>query len=176
MQKLPPNNNNTAVGSWLSVRTSSVRSTEPSPQQNASSSTAWIHSRAFHVGCHLSLRLLSELCEFNKPLHVAYVDIKSAFDLVDREALWKAVRSTAALTFLVDLIRALLEGTRSPTRYAGRLLPYFLTSGVRQGCILASVAPWILSWDMLQMQLGYNLPAQHITYRPRLCRLRSSSG
>jgi len=53
-------------------------STEPSPQQNASSSTVLIHPRVFHVGCHplirsRPLRLLSELHpEFHKPLHVAY--------------------------------------------------------------------------------------------------------
>ena len=37
----------------------------------------------------LALRLLAELHrEFQKPLHVAYIDIKAAFDSVDRQALW----------------------------------------------------------------------------------------
>ena len=41
----------------------------------------------------LALRLLSEIHrEFNQPLHVAYVDLKSAFDSVDRKALWKGLR------------------------------------------------------------------------------------
>ena len=36
----------------------------------------------------LALRLLSEIHrEFRRPLHVAYVDLKSAFDSVDRQAL-----------------------------------------------------------------------------------------
>jgi len=42
----------------------------------------------------LALRLLSEHREFNQPLHVAYIDIKAAFDSVDKVALWKALRST----------------------------------------------------------------------------------
>jgi len=38
----------------------------------------------------LALRLLAEIhAEFRRPLHVAYVDLKSVFDSVDREALWK---------------------------------------------------------------------------------------
>ena len=45
----------------------------------------------------LALRLLSEVHqEFNRPLYVGYVDLKSAFDSVDREALWKAVRGVGA--------------------------------------------------------------------------------
>jgi len=41
----------------------------------------------------LALKLLSELHrEFQKPLHVAYVDLKSAFDYVDRKALWLALK------------------------------------------------------------------------------------
>ena len=41
----------------------------------------------------LALRLLSEVHrEFSQPLHVAFVDLKAAFDSVDRLALWKALR------------------------------------------------------------------------------------
>ena len=41
----------------------------------------------------LALRLLSEIHrEFNRLLAVAYVDIKAAFDSVDRKALWLAMR------------------------------------------------------------------------------------
>ena len=42
----------------------------------------------------LALQLLSELHRaFDRPLHVAYVNLRSAFDSVDRQALWKALRS-----------------------------------------------------------------------------------
>jgi len=56
----------------------------------------------------LALRLLSELHrEFSKPLHVAYVDIKAAFDSVDREALWKALKAKHVPPFLIKLIKDL---------------------------------------------------------------------
>jgi len=41
----------------------------------------------------LALRLLSDLhLEFSRPLLVAYVNLKSAFDSVDRQVLWKTIR------------------------------------------------------------------------------------
>ena len=46
------------------------------------------------VDAILALRIPSKLHkEFDRPLHVAYLDISAAFDLVDRIALWKALRS-----------------------------------------------------------------------------------
>ena len=45
----------------------------------------------------LALRLLSEIhWEFDCPLQAAYLDIKAAFDSVDRRALWKALRGLEA--------------------------------------------------------------------------------
>jgi len=60
----------------------------------------------------LAVRLLSELRrEFDCPLNVAYLDIKAAFDSVDRRALWKALRSAGVPDILIDLIVALHENT-----------------------------------------------------------------
>jgi len=65
----------------------------------------------------LALRLLSELHrEFDRPLNVAYLDIKAAFDSVDRRALWKALRSTGVPDILIDLIVALHENTGAQVR------------------------------------------------------------
>ena len=91
------------------------------------------------VDAILALRLLSELhCAFNQPLYVAYVDLKSAFDSVDRAALWKALRSTGVPTIILDLIKDLYTGTQSRIRVKGCLSePFFTISGVRQGCVLA---------------------------------------
>ena len=87
----------------------------------------------------LALRLLSELHrEFNRPLYVAYVDLKSAFDSVDREALWKTIRGIGTPDILLNLIKDLHRGTHSRVRVGARLSSSFSTgSGVRQGCVLA---------------------------------------
>jgi len=60
----------------------------------------------------LVLQLLSELCcEFNRPLNVAFLNIKSAFDSIDRTALWKALRSKGTPDIILRLITALHENT-----------------------------------------------------------------
>jgi len=86
----------------------------------------------------LALRLLAEIhCEFDWPLHVAFLDIKAAFDSIDCQALWKALRSRGIPNILLDLIVALHEHTGSSVRHGGKLSTRFLTtSGVRQGCVL----------------------------------------
>ena len=45
--------------------------------------------------------------EFDRPLYVGYVDLKLAFDSVDLEALWKAVRGVGAPAVLLDLVKDL---------------------------------------------------------------------
>jgi len=65
----------------------------------------------------LTLRLLAELHRnFNRQIHVAYIDIKSAFDSVDRVALWKALRGSGILPFLFQLLRDLHTGTTARVR------------------------------------------------------------
>ena len=90
------------------------------------------HSRPFYsVDAMLALRLLSELhCAFNQPLYVAYVDLKSAFDSVDRAAIWKALRSTGVPQIILNLIKDLYTGTQSRVRVKGHLSePFSSISG-----------------------------------------------
>ena len=57
---------------------------------------------------------------------------------MDRAALWKALRSSGAPLFLIQLIEHLHTGTTSRVRVGGQLSePFETTSGVRQGCVLA---------------------------------------
>jgi len=91
------------------------------------------------INAILALRLLSELHrEFDRPLNVVYLDIKSAFDSADRRALWKALRSRGVPAILLDLISALHDGTAVRVRVGQEISGHLLTtSGVRQGCVLA---------------------------------------
>jgi len=71
---------------------------------------------------------------------LAYSDLKSAFDSVDRQALWKALRGTGMpqIHVVLKLIEDLHTGTTSRVRLDGMMSDSFSTSsGVRQGCILA---------------------------------------
>ncbi len=111
----------------------------------------------------LALRLLSEIHrEFNRPLYVAYLDLKSAFDSVDRTALWKAMQKVGVAPFLLKLIEDLHSGTKARIRLGKHMSDSFHTnSGVRQGCILAPALfcraiDWIM--EHLSIEFGtYNL-------------------
>ena len=106
------------------------------------------HRRPHHSGftlCRstldaiLALRLLAELHrDFQQPLLAAFVDLKSAFDSVDRTALWKAMKGIGVPSVLLDLVINLYTATTSRMRLGGHLSsPFTTTSGVRQGCVLA---------------------------------------
>ena len=71
----------------------------------------------------LILRLLSELHSgFQKPLHTAFVDVKSPFDSVDRAAL-------ACSEMLLKLIEHLYTGTSARVKLGQKLSPRFVISG-----------------------------------------------
>ena len=56
----------------------------------------------------LVFRLLAEIhAVFKLPLHVPYVDLKSAFDSVDRSALWKALQGIEPHKIILRLLRDL---------------------------------------------------------------------
>jgi len=64
-------------------------------------------------------------------VHVAFVDLKAAFDSVDRNALWKAMCGVGVPSVLMNLIIDLHTATSARVRLAGRLSePFRTTSGV----------------------------------------------
>ena len=87
----------------------------------------------------LALRLLAEIHrEFQQPLFSAFVDLKSAFDSVDRTTLWKAMKGIGVPSVILDLIIDLHTATTARVCWAGCLSsPLMTTSGVKQGCVLA---------------------------------------
>jgi len=112
------------------------------------------------VDAILVLRLLSDLHrEFDRFMNVAFLDIKAAFDSVDRRAQWKALCSRGIPDFLLDLIADLHENTGVRVRlcqnFSDRLQT---TSGVRQGCVLA---PALLS-------IAIDLILRHMSMKPEI--------
>jgi len=87
----------------------------------------------------LALRALVELHrEFQRTLLVAWVDLKYAFEFVDRSALWLALQGIGTSDTALNLLRDLHSGTGARVRVGPETFDCFTTtSGVRQGCILA---------------------------------------
>ena len=76
--------------------------------------------------------------EFQRPIWIVFVDLKAAFDSVDRKALWKLLCGLVLHSKVVDLMEALYTDTRSCVWADGVLSDWFAVgSGVRQGCRIA---------------------------------------
>ena len=76
---------------------------------------------------------------FNTPLYLAFVDLRKAYDSVNRDTLWMVLQRRYHLPIkLVHILRALHKGTRGAVRaYGGVSGEFDVTMGVRQGDVLA---------------------------------------
>ena len=105
-----------------------------------------IHQSGFMPGRsttdHLSsMRLLIEKAyEFRRgrDLYIAFIDLKAAFDSVDRKSIWATLRSISVPDKLVRLLERLHHQTKSSVKIdKAESTPFVITSGVRQGCTAA---------------------------------------
>ena len=113
--------------------------------------------------------LLQTRREYNRSLWIAYVDLKAAFDSIDRNALWLVLTSLGVPKKIVDLMRELYTDTFSCVRVDGQLSDWFaVNSGVRQGCTIAPdlfLAPmdWLLQRTIHRGLVGATLKDEVFT-------------
>ena len=88
----------------------------------------------------IALRLLAERRhEYHQPLYAAYIDLRSALDSLDRNSLWNILKTIGIPPKLVDISNTLYSSTHSVVRLNGTISEAFsISSGVRQGCVLAA--------------------------------------
>jgi sorting nexin-29 len=83
-------------------------------------------------------QVLHDSWEFDVPTHSCFIDLKKAYDSVNRPALWGVLEQIGLSGKVKRLIRDLHTGTRSSVRAYGATSESFeVNKGVRQGCILA---------------------------------------
>ena len=89
--------------------------------------------------CILTLRVLAQQRRmFLQPLYAAYVDLKAAFDSLDRSVLWSLLQGIGVPTKLISILKDLYSNTTCRVRAEGSMSdPFSTTSGVRQGCVAA---------------------------------------
>ena len=86
--------NHFSVYTWESLRPYSFSWNKDKATRSTTARANWCftpHRSTLDTISTLS-KLLETRREFNKPLWIAYVDLKSAFDYVDRESLWLLLR------------------------------------------------------------------------------------
>ena len=86
-----------------------------------------------------SLRQLQEKCrEQQQPLFIAFVDLTKAFDLVSRSGLFEILQKIGCPPKLLAVITSFHQGMQSTVCYDGATSePFPVSSGVKQGCVLA---------------------------------------
>ena len=85
-----------------------------------------------------SLRQLQEKCrEQQMPLFVAFIDLTKAFDLVNRDSLFKALRKIGCPPRLHSLIEYFQSNMKGSVQFNSNLSePFDICSGMKQGCVL----------------------------------------
>ena len=78
--------------------------------------------------------------EAGKELHVAFVDLRKAFDSVNREAMYQVLGKLGVPPLMLQTIKGLHDGMKAQVSSEGALSDSFeVRTGVRQGCCLAPI-------------------------------------
>lgn len=114
-----------------------------------------------------SARQLQEKCrEQNRHLYMTFFDLSKAFDTVNRTALWRVLKRYGCPDKLVSLIQNLHENMQASVRINNELsAPFNVTTGVKQGCVMAPSLFTIYLCAMLELLKDRGLPGIDITYR-----------
>lgn len=76
--------------------------------------------------------------EKDKKIFAAFIDLKAAFDNVDRKKLWRVIEEKEISKGLIGRLKKLYEGTNMRIRTnKGRTGKLETAKGVRQGCVLS---------------------------------------
>ena len=86
-----------------------------------------------------SMRWITEKArEFQKNIYLCFIDYTKAFDCVDHDKLWKALREMGISDHLTYLLRNLYVGQEATVRTLYGTVDWFkIRKGVRQGCLLS---------------------------------------
>ena len=83
-------------------------------------------------------QLMEKSREQRQPLHIAFIDLTKAFDLVDRDSLFKVLSKSGCPPTVLSLIKSFHIRIRGKIQYDGDVSDSFpVNRGVKQGCVLA---------------------------------------
>ena len=99
-----------------------------------------------------SVRQMQEKCrEQNVPLYMVFIDLTKAFDLVSRNGLFKILELIGCPPKLHDFVKNFHNNMKGVVEFDGSTSePFNITSGVKQGCVLAPTLFGIFFAIMLQ--------------------------
>ena len=134
------------------MKTASVRS-----YINPAFQYCWSPSTLYSAQIFTLRRVLEHRHKFQQPTTACFIDFRTAFDSVDRDALWIILKADGMPQKLVNLIKSYYSNTRARIRIYGEESSEFsLNSGVRQGCPLSPVLfNYAIDWIMHHSLIDY---------------------
>ena len=110
-----------------------------------------------------TVRMLNEkVIENNKRMIVVCVDLKKAYDNVDREMMWSVLEKYSISRSLVKAVRSMYVNCEACVKVQGGISDWFqVEKGVRQGC---AMSPWL-----------FNVYMEHILREARRGSVKESS-
>lgn len=96
-------------------------------------------------------RQLQEKCiEHNISLYTVFTDLTKAFDSISHDSLWKILAKQGIPDKYIIVLMQLHDGTHGDVWADSQLSDYFpITTGMKQGCVIAPVIFLIFSRAML---------------------------
>jgi len=86
-----------------------------------------------------TLRIIVEQSvEFHSPLQLIFIDFQQAFDTLEHEAIWKALKEKGVPQKIVSIIQTIYDQSTCNVLHKNQVLgPIPVLNGVKQGCILS---------------------------------------
>ncbi|BHF60961.1 hypothetical protein SprV_0100393100 [Sparganum proliferum] len=104
--------------------------------------------------------------EMRTHLYSTFMDLKNAFDTVNREGLWKIMQKFGCPERFILMVRQLHDGMMARVTDNGAVSEAFaVTNGVKQGCVLAPTLFSLMFSAMLMDAYRAESPGIRIAYR-----------
>ena len=95
-----------------------------------------VRSTIDHVFC--LQQLIEKMMSVDQPLHLSFVDLEKAYNIVPMKNLWKALEHYNISNSIIRAIKRLYENSFSEIRIGKQLSSgFYVTKGLRQGCSLS---------------------------------------
>ena len=89
---------------------------------------------------HMLRHILEKGYEFNIELHILFIDFKQAFDKVNRQAMYKALKFCQVPNKLIKMVQITLQGSSVRERtFHGTTESFEIYTGLRQGDALSPI-------------------------------------
>ena len=94
----------------------------------------------------------------NKPLYLAFIDLKKAFDCVPRKVIWWAMRKLGVKEWAIQVVQGMYRDAQSRVRINGKYSEDFnVNVGVHQGSVLSPLS-FIIILEALSREFRTGVP------------------